>query len=659
MSKRTSKIKKDAASLQPPTVDAIEESSNEPSTEANSPEEVLEAVEHVSSIYEGFEPAGTDDSLIVAPGDSETVTSPALTSITMRSNLSGDEFRLEKGKVLCLIKDNDGRKEFLPVCSEIRVMAYARDPENKTWCRLLEFEDQDGFSHKHLVKMEDLEGEGIFSTLRSMGVVIYPGRGRKEKLLIYLQDTEPQSTIRCRCVTKTGWHEQTFVLANGKSIGANEDHYIYLGGQAHSRAMNETGDLEGWKQNVARLCTGSSRLILALCTAFASPLVKLVGDESGGVNLFGSSSIGKTTALHVAASVFGDPGQVIMSWRATANGLEGAALRANDSLLILDEFGQIEPKEAGDTTYMLANGSGKTRANRSGDTRQASTWNLIYLSTGEVTLADHMSEGGRKAKAGQSIRLLDIPADPGAGHGIFGTLHEFDNGAEFSETLKSNAKRFHGSAIRAFLEDVNSRFDTLPGFIQRFREKFIAAVLPPEASGQVRRVANRFALFAAAGEYATLIGVTGWRATTDSEEGEAFAAVAECFRGWLRARGGDEMQEVTSLLAQVRQFFENHGESRFTLLSWDRDNPTIANNHVTMNRSGFRRLTTAGFEYLVLPETFKEICKGFNPTFAAKTLSQKGILVTDNQGKPQTNHRLPGMGVKKVYYFRPAVLADV
>lgn len=616
---------------------------------------------------------GTDDVSDDPGNDEETEESPASNEsaidddswqpstdpvFTVRSKKA---FYLERGLIYYpkLSKRNGQDKwVYVPISSEIWVMAYVRDPENKNWCRLLEFKDQDGFTHQLLVRMEDLDGDGIFSTLRSMGATIFPGIDCKQKLLIYLQDIIPQSLTRYRCVTKTGWHGKTFVLSHGQSIGVNEEHYIYLGGQTHSGIQAEAGTLAEWREHIAQLCTGSSRLVLAICIAFAAPLVRLVGEENGGVNLYGLSSIGKTTALYVAASVYGDPRQVIMSWRATSNGLEGAALRANDSLLILDEFGQIDPKEAGETAYMLANGSGKTRANRSGETRQAATWNLQYLSTGETTLTDHMIEGGKKAKAGQEVRMIDIPADPGGGYGIFGTLHEFANGAEFSEALKHNARRYHGSAIRAFLEDVIKHYDALPGFIQKQQEKFLAAVLPPEASGQVRRVANRFALFAAAGDYASVLKITGWEPSKDDEEGEAFKCVANCFHAWLKTRGGDEMREVTTLLAQVRKFFENHGESRFTLLSADRNDPTVVNNLVTANRCGFRRQTTGGYEYLVLPETFREICTGFNLTFAIKTLVQKGILVTDTHGKPQTNHRLPGMGVKKVYHFHPAVLAD-
>ena len=41
------------------------------------------------------------------------------------------------------------------------------------------------------------------------------------------------------------------------------------------------------------------------------------------------------------------------------------------------------------------------------------------LSSSENTLAQSMSETGRPVKAGQCVRLIDIPADAGAGYRLF------------------------------------------------------------------------------------------------------------------------------------------------------------------------------------------------------------------------------------------------
>jgi putative DNA primase/helicase len=49
--------------------------------------------------------------------------------------------------------------------------------------------------------------------------------------------------------------------------------------------------------------------------------------------------------------------------------------------------------------------------------------------------------------------------------------------------------------------------------VRRMVEDFVKAEVPCGADGQIIRAAQRFGLIAAAGELATQLGVTGWRAS--------------------------------------------------------------------------------------------------------------------------------------------------
>ena len=77
---------------------------------------------------------------------------------------------------------------------------------------------------------------------------------------------------------------------------------------------------------------------------------------------------------------------------------------------------------------MLANGSGKARAGKNGAARIRQEWRLLFLSAGEVGLAEHIRESGKKSKPGQAVRLVDILADAGEGYGVFDTLHGHSSG---------------------------------------------------------------------------------------------------------------------------------------------------------------------------------------------------------------------------------------
>jgi putative DNA primase/helicase len=262
---------------------------------------------------------------------------------------------------------------------------------------------------------------------------------------------------------------------------------------------------------------------------------------------------------------------------------------------ILDELGQVDPKEAGEIAYMLSNERGKTRARRDGLARQAATWRLLFVSSGEVGLADKLGEIGKKARAGQEVRLVDVPADAGLGMGPFEELHGSEKAEAFAGRLKDAAiRQHHGSAAVAYLEVLASRLaidaDGLRRRIVATVEEFLVIYAPAHSSGQALSVARRFGVIAAGGQIATGCGLTGWA------EDAAFEAAGACFRAWLDRRGGAGEQETASAISQVRAFLEAHGDARFA----DIENSGA---RVVPNRAGWRRVRGDETEFLIPPET--------------------------------------------------------
>lgn len=523
------------------------------------------------------------------------------------------------------------------ICSHLEVKAFVRDKASENWGRLLELTDPDGQLHRWAMPMEMLKGSGeeLRGELLRLGLQIAPGMKARQDLVQYITTTQPH--LRARCVNKTGWHPPVFVLPD-QTFGAITEPVIYQIDHL-SNPYQQSGTLTDWQQQIAAYCTGNSRLVLAIACAFASLLLCPAGAESGGLHLVGESSSGKTTVLKIAASVFGAP-DYLQRWRATANGLESLAALRSDTLLVLDELSQVDPKEAGEIAYLLANGSGKARAGKNGMMRSRQEWRLLFLSAGEVGLSQHISEAGKKSKAGQEVRLVDIPADAGQGLGVFDTLHHFSSGANFSKHLIEAASQYYGVAARAFLLALtcSDYLSQLPHIIKVHMNNFLEKYLPPHHAGQVYRVGERFALIAAAGELAIQHQLTPW------PPGESEQAAARCFHDWLEQRGGAGNQEETLFLTQVQAFFEAHGASRFEDLNTGGESRIL-------NRVGFRQKTVLGeYEYFVLPEMFRqEICHGYDPRWAAKLLMNREMLQSSSEGKPQSAFRLPGEGLKKCY----------
>lgn len=527
------------------------------------------------------------------------------------------------------------------ICSALEVTALTRDEDSNNWGRLLEFVDRDNVPHKYALPMELMSGDGneYRKELLRSGLEIERSPGINHLLDNYINQASPQDKVIC--TSRIGWHKAAaFVLPN-LTIGASGEKIIFQSAATVHHNFKQKGTLEDWQLNVSRYCSGNSRLVFAACTAFAATLLHFIGEGSAGFNFTGSSSCGKTTALRVAASICGDP-EYTKRWRATSNGLEGMAHMHNHMLLILDELAQVDPEEAGEIAYMLANEQGKVRAQKSGLTRALLGWRLLFLSAGEVSLGEHMLAVNKKVKAGQEVRLIDIPADAGSKLGLFENLHGFNNGAEFSRALVQATQEYYGTAIIQWLEKLATFVTDADNIniMKKLQREFIQCILPHDPDGQVIRVASTMALIATAGELATNIGITGW------DDGESINSIKKCFHDWVEQRGGAGNQEAANILAQVRSFFETYGDSNF--MAWD-----CNDSHTTYERLGFNRADdqTDNTTYYVFTEAYKQrICKGFNQRTVTKLLLEKGWLKPGPDGTSQSV-RLPGIGTTRCYVF--------
>lgn len=161
-----------------------------------------------------------------------------------------------------------------------------------------------------------------------------------------------------------------------------------------------------------------------------------------------------------------------------------------------------------------------------------------------------MAKAGQRCNAGQEIRLADIEADAGAQMGLFEQLHNHINPASMALALKESAGQYHGAVGIAWLHKIVKHRAELILLPANKIQQFVAKVTKPEHSGQIQRVARRFALVAMAGEIASHFELTGWK------RGTACQAAKKCFNAWLEDFGEHGNREDRAILSQVRAFFE-------------------------------------------------------------------------------------------------------
>jgi uncharacterized protein (DUF927 family) len=298
---------------------------------------------------------------------------------------------------------------------------------------------------------------------------------------------------------------------------------------------------------------------------------------------------------------------------------------------------------------MLGNKTGKDRMTRGAVLKKRYSWNVLFLSSGEMSLSDILTQTGQKIRGGQNVRLIDIDADAKKGFGLFETLHEFKTAHELADALHENSKKYYGTAIREFLRELVK--EDHAAFKEPWRvhkANFLESVLPKNedgeviASGEVKRVATKFALASFAGE--------GARRITKWEVGEASKDCKTIFAAWFSNQSASAPSDAENAVKQVRAFIEAHGQSRFQTLGSDLDERVI-------NRVGFKRTNTFGeIEYLILPESFRlEVAKGFDAKFVADALAERGLLIKGSDGKPFRNAKCGDLGQKKVYVITSAI----
>lgn len=237
---------------------------------------------------------------------------------------------------------------------------------------------------------------------------------------------------------------------------------LIFDGDANFKALFSTvrphGEEQKWV-DVAREVRGMSttaRIILA--ASFASVLLEPLNCLPFFVHLWGvDSGTGKTVALMVAASVWGDPavGNYVKTFDGTVVGLEKTAAFLNNLPLCLDEL-QLAKDAKGRThfdVYKLAQGVGRTRGNRAGGVDLTPTWRNCILTTGESPLT------GVTSGAGAVNRVIDIECKASSvvirdGMGISGIV-----------------KRNYGFAGRRFVDELY-KYGIIPQVEERYKDLF-------------------------------------------------------------------------------------------------------------------------------------------------------------------------------------------
>lgn len=561
-----------------------------------------------------------------------------------------------------LIKpDRDGTEKTIRVTHQrLDVIAIGRTAKNQGYSSLLEWEDIDGNTHQEIISQADLEGEAkdVRRMLADGGLRLKSKSGSIDYLIDYLRSCAPDR--RFIIVDRLGWHKnkdgKLFFALKDKVIGQSQEEIIFNSTAPDEAlpALEVSGTAEEWRDNVANLCSYSTRATLGVCMAFAAPMARLLDVPTFGIHLKGKTSRGKSTVACIASSVYGRFSSYKKSWQGTQTGMEGLAYNYNDLLLPLDEISNIDPKDVSNVIYAIGNEVDKNRGAKNGLNRTTKTWREVVLSTGEETVTEMLRKANLKAQAGLEVRMPSINAQATDDEemGVNESFPAGYNAQSYKELLEGNCKKYHGAVFERWIEFlITLDPDNLREEYTRFRDSFIQEYRP---TNQNRRIANNFAFVAFAGELATGAGLTGWEMERETS-GHSWAreAVGICFKSALDIIGNGLPIEDKKALEHIETLLL---ENRSNFL-----NGALGSSFAPSPCWGYRLLIGApevGEVFYIPPTIFaKNFCAVMGEKETAQLLKKYGLLETEagrlkkrmqfSNDNTAENHRKPYYAVRQ------------
>lgn len=234
-------------------------------------------------------------------------------------------------------------------------------------------------------------------------------------------------------------------LSNGQFAPYTDQ--VVFGGESEEFArlysqFKGTGDENKWLEIAKKVRAGKSvPARIALAASFAAPLVQKLGALSFFVHFWGTQGTGKTVALMLGASVWGNPliGGYVKSFAGTKVSQELYAAFCGNLPVFLDELQVISDRKTfDDIIYALCEGVSKGRGAKEGGLQTQKRWATVFMTTGEMSIVNSNSGGGA------AVRTIEVN---------FGGEPFFDDARTVANTLKENYGWAGEKFIHALAED--------------------------------------------------------------------------------------------------------------------------------------------------------------------------------------------------------------
>lgn len=271
--------------------------------------------------------------------------------------------------------------------------------------------------------------------LRNIGICFNPYK-IKDRLIEY---ADQQIFAKPKTVqhNKVGWYNEK----NNLEFYGYDNEYI---GDIH---LSYSTDMEKQVVGLNSLIKNLIPCQLAVLIGLSSSIIGLLNElgkniETPIFHFYGDSSTGKSTALFLAVSVWGEPvfgNDILQSWNATGNAIMNTLNNNHGVILALDES-SVSNQEFTNLVYCISQGIEKSRLNKNSSKRTQRSWSTCVISSGENSIINNC-----KNYSGITARVIEFPNV------------SITNSAEHSDDIKQFCRDNYGMLGKRFVEIIQEK----------------------------------------------------------------------------------------------------------------------------------------------------------------------------------------------------------
>jgi len=515
------------------------------------------------------------------------------------------------------------------------------------------------FVHVEMAALNSRNHHQLLDKLTNDGYRWPPDSKLAKAVVTLLAQTKPKRIYTL--VGSYGWHGPTFLTSYGQ-YPASEQEKLRIDEEAAGRRapyLLGPGSLDQWKSTVGRTACRSSILRLCIAAGFAAPLLKPLNIESFGLNLYGTTSQGKTSVLYGGASVAGLIDGHIPTWADSIAAQEQFFVGYRDCLAPLDETGDGTGREVsieekiGMLSFAVARNH--IRNLSTGYERKlriiTRDYRIILVSTSEYALREIALGKGRSRVPGEELRLIDLPVE-GSKWGVFENVPSsyaaIDPplaGKQLADLLKLDAEQNQGHALKCFLErlvDDPTAMETVKIGIARFVNEAKGG-----ATNRHLRIKEKFALLYAAAALAIDYEIVPWKVK---------ALFSDIEQHWLAASAFLDRAAVSSPTQSLGDTAHLGTQIRdaITALAPMKVQQKALLSACAPERCANAKALQVGGKFYVKPAAWPKICEDNK-----QLLRSRKVLLTESRRDTLTMaKKVPGIKGKRRYYVLDRVALE-